>query len=239
MRKISFLILAITMYSVGFAQTTPKKEKSTTERAADHFMFQIGSSFWSGAPDSVTKYIKGFNRSANVYVMYDKQFKNSPKFSIAAGVGVGTSNIYFNKMEAKITANRPILPFVRTDTGNNFKKYKLTTAYLEIPLEFRFMSDPNNPNKAIKAAIGAKIGTLLNAHTKGKSLKNAAGNTINNFAEKDISKSYFNSTRLSLTGRVGYGLYSLFGSYSFTNIFKDGVAADTKLVQIGISISGL
>jgi hypothetical protein len=239
MRKLSMILFAASLSLTAFSQTTPKKEKTITERAADHFMFQLASNFWSGTADSVSSYIKGFNRSANVYFMYDKQFKNNPKLSAAIGLGIGTSNIYFKKMDVGITSTKSKLPFVRKDTGNSYKKYKLATAYLEIPVEFRFTANPDNPNKSIKGAIGVKVGTLLNAHTKGKNLQNSAGNTLNKNTEKENSKSYFNATRISLTARVGYGIYSLFGAYSVTNIFKDGVAPDTKLLQIGITISGL
>jgi Outer membrane protein beta-barrel domain len=239
MRKISIILFAVLVSASAFAQTTTKKEKTLTDRAADHFMFQVGTNIWSGTADSVSNYIKGFNRSANIYVMYNKQFKNSPKFSIAAGIGVGTSNIYFKKMEAKITAAKSTLPFLRTDTGNNYKKYKLATAYLEIPLELRFTSDPSNPNKSIKAAIGIKLGTLLNAHTKGKTLQNAAGTKLNSLTVKESSKNFFNGTRIAATARVGYGVFSLYGSYGLTSLFKDGVAPDTKLIQIGLTISGL
>jgi Outer membrane protein beta-barrel domain len=239
MRKLSIILFAMLVAFTSFSQTTTKKDKSITDRAADHFMFQVGTNFWTGTADSVKNYIKGFNRSANIYVMYDKQFKNSPKFSIAAGLGIGTSNIYFKKMEVDITANKSKLPFLRTDTGNNYKKYKLATAYLEIPLELRFTSDPSNPNKSIKAAIGVKVGTLLSAHTKGKTLQNSAGSKINALSVKESSKNYFNGTRIAATARVGYGIFSLYGSYGLTSIFKDGVAPDTKLVQIGLTISGL
>jgi hypothetical protein len=101
------------------------------------------------------------------------------------------------------------------------------------------MAKPETPNKSIKGAIGLKVGTLLNAHTKGRNLQNAAGTKINGFTVKESSKSYFNTTRIAATARVGYGIFSLFGAYSITNMFKDGAAADTKLVQIGFTISGL
>jgi hypothetical protein len=239
MRKISIILFAMLVSASAFAQTTTKKERTITDRAADHFMFQVGTNIWSGTADSVSNYIKGFNRSANIYVMYNKQFKNSPKFSIAAGIGFGTSNIYFKKMQVNIAAAKSVLPFVRTDTGNNYKKYKLATAYLEIPLEFRFTADPSNPNKSIKGAIGIKLGTLLNAHTKGKTLQNSAGTKINALTVKENSKNFFNGTRIAATARVGYGIFSLYGSYGLTSLFKDGVAPDTKLVQIGLTISGL
>lgn len=239
MRKLSAIIFALTISTIALSQTKPLNNVKLGNRAADHFMVQLATNFWSGTADSVSNYIKGFNRSANIYLMYDKQFKNSPKFSAAVGIGVGSSNIYFNKMEAKIAASNSKLPFVRTDTGNNFKKYKLATAYLEIPVELRFMAKPETPNKSIKGAIGVKVGTLLNAHTKGRMLQNAAGTKLNSYTLKENSKSYFNTTRVAATARVGYGIFSLFGAYNITNIFKDGVTPDTKLVQIGFTISGL
>jgi Outer membrane protein beta-barrel domain len=239
MRKLLFILFAIIVTNAAFAQTAAKKSTITNTRAADHFMIQFATNIWTGVADSVKNNIKGLNRSANVYLMLDKQFKNSPKFSLGFGVGIGTSNIYFKKMEARISANSPKLPFIRTDTGNNYKKYKIATAFLEIPLELRFTSDVENPNRAIKGAIGVKVGTMINAHTRAKNLQNSAGNRLNGFTYKEASKAFFNTTRISLTGRVGYGIYSLFGSYAITNVFKDGVTPDIKSVQIGFSISGL
>lgn len=239
MRKISAIVFALIISGTAFSQIIPKTTSKLGNRSADHLMIQLASNFWSGSADSVSKYINGFNRSANIYLMYDKQFKTNPRLSAGIGIGVGTSNIYFNKMETRISAFNAKLPFVRTDTGNNYKKYKLSTAYLEIPVELRFMAKPETPNKSLKGAIGVKVGTLVNAHTKGKNLQNAAGTKLNGFTVKESTKSYFNTTRIAATARVGYGIFSVFGSYNLTGIFKDGVAPDTKLLQVGIVISGL
>lgn len=239
MRKLSVFILALIVTASAFSQTTPANKSTLQSRAADHLMIQLAANFWNGTADSVSNYIKGFNRSANVYVMLNKPFKSSPKLSAAIGIGVGTANMYFDKMEVKITSNKSKLPFIRTDTGINYKKYKLATAFLELPVELRFTAHPETPNKSFKGAIGVKIGTLLNAHTKAKGQMTAAGAKLNPGTFKEASKAYFNTTRLSVTARAGYGLFSLFGSYGITNVFKDGVAADTKPLQIGITISGL
>ncbi len=239
MRKIFAIAFACTISILAFSQTKPTMPVKFANRAADHIMVQLAGNFWSGTADSVSSYVNKFNRSANVYLMYDKQFKTNPSLSAGIGVGVGTSNIYFSKMETRIAAISPKLPFIRTDTGNNYKKYKLATAFLEIPVELRFTAKPETPNKSLKAAIGLKVGTLINAHTKGRNLQNSAGNKLNGFTVKENSKSFFNSTRIAATARVGYGIFSLFGSYNLTGIFKDGVAPDTKLIQVGIAISGL
>ena len=244
MRKLLAVILALTTFTTAFAQedptqATPKKTYKITNRAGDHFMLQLATNAWDGTADSVKDYLKGFNRSANVYMMFNKPFKGNPKLSLGLGIGIGTSNIYFDKMNVQISSTKSNLPFIRTDTGSYYKKYKLSTTYAEIPLELRYTANPANPNKSLKAAVGVKIGTLLGAHTKAKDLKNSAGTTLNSATVKESSKSYFNTTRFAATARVGYGLFSLFGSYNITNIFKDGVAPETKLIQVGITISGL
>ena len=240
MRKILVLVLAFFATLPAFSQDPKTKNNiEIPNRPGDHFMVQLAYNFWTGAPDSINSHISGFQRSANVYVMLNKAFKSNPRFSLGIGLGLGTSNMYLDKMEIKIASLERDLPFIATDTVENFKKYKLATAYLEVPLELRFTSKPETPNKSVKGAIGIKVGTLANAHTKGKELRDARGNTINSYTAKESTKRYFNNTRFAATARVGYGPFSIFGAYDFNGIFKDAVAPDMKLWQLGLCISGL
>ncbi|MEJ7625535.1 MAG: outer membrane beta-barrel protein [Ferruginibacter sp.] len=238
MRKLLVIIIVFTAFP-AFAQTPEKPKYNLADRAADHILFQISSDHWAGAPDSIDRHKSDLSRGGNIYIMLDKPFKGNPNLSFALGVGVGTSSMFFKRMLVQIESGNPILPFVSVDTTTYFKKYKLATSFLEVPLEFRYTSNPETPNRAFKAAIGIKGGLLLNAHTKGKTLKNSAGTVINNYTQKFLTKSYFNTSRFAATARVGYGLFSLFGAYNLTSIFKDGVAADMKLYQVGLTVSGL
>jgi hypothetical protein len=242
MRKLFVLLIAFMATVPAFSQENPvktKKKFDLTNRAADHLMLQLGFNSLQCAPDSIKDHIKGLQRGANVYVMFDKPFKGNPRFSIGIGAGIGTNNYYFKKMIVDIAATSAVLPFRDVDSAQNFKKFKMHTTFLEVPLELRFTSDPSNPNKTLKAAIGIKAGTLLNAHTKGKILRDANDKVINSYTVKETTKNYFNTTRLAGTARIGYGNFSLFGAYSFTGVFKDGVAADMKSLQIGLTLSGL
>ncbi len=228
----------------GFSQTSSaptknKKKFTVTNRAGDHFMIQLANNTLTSLPDSISSHVKGFSRSANVYVMIDKPFKANPQMSAAFGLGISTTNIYFNKMQMDISSSSAKLPFVAVDSAIRFKKYKLATSFLEVPVELRYTANPNTPNKTFKAAIGVKVATLLNAHTKGKNLLTASGGKLSDETVKISSKDYFNTTRLSVTGRVGYGNFSLFAAYGLTSVFKDGVAPPTKILQIGLTISGL
>ncbi len=174
-----------------------------------------------------------------MYFMLDKPFRSSPKFSLGIGVGIGTSNITFKKAIVDLKAAGALLPFSAADSTNHFKKYKLSTGYVEVPLEFRYSSKPLEPNKSFKIALGAKIGTIINAHTKGKTLQDKNNNTLNNYTLKESSKRLINGTRFMGTARVGYGIISLFVAYQLSNVLKDGAGPNMHLYQVGITLSGL
>ena len=245
MKKTAFLLLACLFFIQAFSQETIDNPTPTTRtitlpnRPADHLMLQLSSDHWAGMPDSINSHQSGFSRGFNAYFMFDKPFRSSPKYSIGFGLGISSSNMVFKKMNVGIEGTPPILHFTATDSTNHFQKYKLTTTYAEVPLEFRFTAKPDNVNKSLKAALGVKVGTLINVHTKGKTLEDKNNNTINSFTEKISSKRFMNSTRFTATARLGYGIFSIFGTYQLNNLLKDGAGADMKLYQIGITLSGL
>lgn len=241
MKKILLVLIVLCSVSASvWAQDQKKKDRSSVvNRAGDHLMLQLSSDHWIGTPDSIDNHMSGFARGLNAYVMLDKVFKSAPQFSVAFGLGISTSNIFFKKMGVDVKSQNSSIPFTNLDSANHYKKYKLTTAYLEVPLEFRFSATPERDMKSIKAAVGFKVGTMLSAHTKGKNLQDKDGKALNNYTEKESSKRFFNSTRIAATARVGYGNFSLFGSYQLGYLFKDGAGPDVRVLQVGLTLSGL
>lgn len=209
-----------------------------SNRSNDHFMLQFGFDNWTGTSDTTRP--KGFSRFFNAYVMLDKPFKTNPKFSVGLGVGLGSSNIFFSGTRVDLKSLSSTLPFTRVDSTDHFKKFKLTTVFLEAPVELRYSSNPENVNKSVKVALGVKVGTLLSAYTKGKTLENKNGTTLNNYIEKESSKRYINSTRLAVTARIGYGIFGIYGAYQITSFLKTGTGpTEIRPYSIGIYISGL
>ena len=241
MKKIALFVFSCLLINSLLAQdTTFKKKKepiSLAGRANDHFMIQLGVTNWSGKPDSIST--KGFSKSFNVYFMFDFPFKTNPKLSMAFGPGISSDHILFDKTYVGIKDATPTLQFRDQSDTNHFKKTKLNTTYLEAPVEFRYTSNPLNSGKSFKFAIGAKVGTMIKAHTRNKDLENKNGNTLNSYTMKEASKRFFNTTRLVGTARVGLGHFSLYGSYQVTTLFKEGVAANIRPFSIGLTISGL
>jgi hypothetical protein len=242
MKKICLLIISSLLMISLYAQETPEPQKKKNNinlsgRANDHVMLQIGYTGWAGIPDSINN--SGLSKSINAYFMFDFPFKTSPKMSIGVGAGVSSDQIKFSKTFVGIKDPTPTLRFTDQSDTVHFKRGKLVTAYLEAPIEIRFTADPLNSDKSFKFAVGVKVGTMLSAHTRYKDLEDVNGNSINQYVMKEASKRFFNSTRLSAIARVGWGHFSIYGSYQISSLFKDGVAPVIRPYSIGLNLSGL
>jgi hypothetical protein len=242
MKKVALLALSCLLFSSLFAQdslpTLKKKETvNLAGRANDHFMIQLGYAGWAGKPDTLST--GGISKTFNVYFMFDFPFKTNPKLSMAFGPGISSDHIVFKKTFVDLKGSTSNLRFIDQSDTNHFKKTKLATVYLEAPVEFRYVAKPGQSDKSFKFALGLRVGTMINAHTRNRALRNSAGNTINDYTLKEASKKYFNTTRFSGIARVGLGHFTLFGSYQFTTLFKEGVAAEIRPFSVGLTLSGL
>ena len=241
MRRIVLAVLVVFISAAAFAQNdtavTLKKPNVGLPRSNDHFMLQLGYTTWTGIPDSINT--GGIPRTANVYFLFDFPFKTNPHISVAIGAGIASDNIYFKETRIGIADNTPAITFRNMSDTAHFKKYKLNTTYLEAPLELRYSSRPDDNKRSIKVALGIKVGTLLSAKTKGKTLQDKDDNTTNSFTQKESSKRFFNQNRFSATGRLGFGHFSLFGSYQLNTLFKEGQGPEVRPLTIGLTLSGL
>ncbi|HET6995178.1 MAG TPA: outer membrane beta-barrel protein [Chitinophagaceae bacterium] len=242
MKKLFLLFVSCLVIGSLFAQETPetpkkKKPINLTGRVNDHVLVQFGYTGWNGVPDTVSQ--GGFSHSFNAYFMFDFPIKTSPKFSIGIGAGIGSDHIKFDKTYVGIKENSKTLQFINQVDTSHFKRTKLATAYVEAPIEFRYTSNPMNSDQSFKFALGIKVGALINAHTRNKDLQSESGGLINSYLMKESSKRYFNTTRLSAQARIGWGHFSVYGTYQITPLFKDGVAAVIRPYSIGLTLSGL
>ncbi len=217
--------------SIAFAQEvekgSTKSERAVEKPSRDFVMIQFTYDAWM-KPDSVKT--RGLGRGANIYLCYDFPIKKS-NFSFAAGVGIGTSNIFLDNQEILLNDSTIDEAIVQTES-KDYKRYKLTTAYLEAPFELRFFGNRLNRNRGFKAAIGLRAGTLIGAHTKAKLADTK-------LTEKVNTKRFLDTWRFAATARVGWGNFSLFGSYNLNTLYKEGQGPEITPYSIGICLTGL
>lgn len=235
MKKLLFTLGCIAASTGVFAQDNmagaamgKARERATYSR--DFFMIQFSIDGWAQKPDSVKT--KGLSRGFNVAFMYDVPFKNS-RFSVAPGLGISTSSMFLDDRYMDMSnGNSNVVRF--TPNAGKYKKYKVATTYLEIPLELRYRQVADNANTGFKAAIGLKAGMLVNAHTKGKNTLGGEKNII-----KEQNRRFFNPWRFAATARVGYGNFAVFGSMNLNPLFKDNANMEVRPFSVGIALSGL
>lgn len=240
MRKFVLAALALGLVSTAFSQTDSTHRIFRAKKEApsnDHFFIQLGYTNWTGTPDSIQT--TGFSRSLNFYVMLNFPFKTDPHWSVALGPGIASDNMFFKKTNIGIADNVSAIRFTDVSDTVHFKKNKLVMAYLEVPVELRYRFNPNDDRRSVKLALGAKVGTLINAHTRQVELQNAGNQTLNDYTMKQSSKKFFSKQRLSVMGRVGYGPFSIYASYSITPVFKEGLGPVVRPFSVGLTIAGL
>jgi hypothetical protein len=243
-KKIFFLLCLVVSFFQVRSQDVPSlrtKKIDITDRPKDHFVMQFGIVNWLQRPDTFAT--KGLSRTIGLYLMYDLAFKTDPRFSIGVGAGVGSDHVFFDKSAGRdlVINSAEGVQFRKhsaAETSIRYKSIKLHTAYLEAPVEFRFMHKPQQPNKSFKVALGMKIGTLITAVDKTRFERDASGNGPYNMKIK--SRSNFNNLRLAATARIGYGSFGAFVQYQLNDFIKEGRGPNQiRPLQIGITISGL
>lgn len=220
---------------LAFAQDVePGKDTKTLVQkpSRDFVMLQLTYNGWANKPDSIN--LSGFNRGINGYICYDFPIGKS-NFSFAAGIGISATNYYFKNQTVISTDTGTDAPVRFYDT-TGFKRSKMTVAYLQAPFELRFFGNKKNRNMGFKAAIGMQVGTLVGAHTKNNYTIFGTNVKAN---EKTSTKRFLSPWNFAATARIGWGNYSLFGSYNLTTLYKEFQGPAVTPFSLGICLTGL
>jgi hypothetical protein len=233
-KHLAFAVLLACSPFIGSAQETDGKDTKTTVQkpSRDFAMLQITNTMLVDKPDSIN--LKSFNRGINFYLCYDFPIAKS-KFSFAAGIGISATNYYFKdqRVVANDTGSDAVVRFHDT-TG--FKRSKMNVAYLSAPFELRFFGNKVNRNKGFKAAIGLQVGTLMSAHVKNNYTIVGTNVKAN---DKTSTKRFVTPWSFAATARLGWGNFSLYGSYNLTPLYKEFQGPQMTPVSFGICLTGL
>jgi Outer membrane protein beta-barrel domain len=208
------------------------KKATIKKPARDFVMLMATYNDWVSKPDSVKT--KPFNYGFQAYFCYDFPIKNT-NFSFAAGLGVNVSAMYMDQQQILLSDTASVNSQARVvSDSSHFSRYKFVTTYLSAPFELRYFSDNANRNKGFKASIGLQIGTLLGAHTKAVTTVNGS-----DVAFKVNTKRYISTWNFATTARIGWGNFSIFGSYNLTTVFNENQGPAITPMSIGFCLSGL
>jgi hypothetical protein len=241
MKKLLFYIITLGMAITGFSEDkdeakTFEETKAIVNKAKDRLVIDLSVDMLFNKPDSLK--VKVFSRGLNAYFMYDVVIAKS-HFSFAPGLGIGTNNYYINSSIVSDTNKTYTIP-INKDIYD-YKKNKISVAYVDIPVELRFRSKPNEKGTSWKLGAGFKAGINISNKWKYKGADLSADPTDVN--KDDVKWKQFNldniqKFRYGVTLRGGYGMVNAFVYYSLSDLFKSGSVRLTPF-SFGIQINGL
>ena len=200
-------------------------DKSSPADKLDKLVLDVNHDRWIDAPDSINTEI--YSRGVHINLMYDIPLGESP-FAFAIGLGIGSSNIFTDATVVnQVDSTGEIFTTLQQfDEDYDYDKNKLSSNYLDIPLEFRFRTKPNEKGQRFKVTAGAKIGYLINMHSK----------TIDKEGKyKTFIYPTANDFRYGAFFRIGYGKIGLNAYYSLSPVFDEGKAITLTQVSAGLS----
>ena len=239
MKKFGILLtIVFGITSMSFAQETVQELNDSINEAKvangprDRFMFNLSFD------NAFHKETNGFktqwhSRGIGLYYMYDIPIKNS-RVSIAPGLGFRHVSLYHNSFMIEDANGTSFTAIADYKDNDDYKKHKLATNYIEIPVELRFFSKPGKSGKVVKAAVGFRGSFKLTAVNKET-------NKENDYYKKFKTKGYkdVNTFQAGPTLRVGYGGFNVFAYYGVLDVFKKDRGPSLTPFSIGISITSL
>ena len=229
--KIPALTFLTLISLAAFAQTETPKKMSRRPDIPGTFALEFGFNQDASGPDQFSLGFYG-SRTANLYYQYDFRILNS-SFSFVPGIGLSLERFKFgNENTIGYDPNDPesIVMLTPADAElTNVKKSQLITNYIDVPLEIKYSTNPDDPARSFKISVGGRIGYLYDSFTKIKYKENSELKKLKNKQDFNLTK-----FRYGLTARIGVGNLSLFGYYNLTPLFEEGkglsdISADSSV----------
>ena len=217
--KIPALIFLTVISLAAFAQTETPKKMSRRPDIPGTFALEFGFNSDLSGPDQFSLGFFG-SRTANLYYQYDFRILNS-SFSFVPGIGLSLERFKFgNESTLGYDPNdqQSIVMVTPDDSGiPGVKKSHLITNYIDVPLEIRYSTKPDDPARSFKISVGGRVGYMYDSFTKIKYKENSELKKVKNKEDFNLTK-----FRYGLTGRIGVGNFSLFAYYNLTPLFEEG-----------------
>ncbi|HMQ01347.1 MAG TPA: outer membrane beta-barrel protein, partial [Cyclobacteriaceae bacterium] len=116
------------------------------------------------------------------------------------------------------------------------KKSMVITNYVDLPLEIRFYTNPNDVYRSFHVTLGAYVGVLFDSGTKIKHAQSGENKIL-----KDKQSFDLNPLRYGAGIRIGVGGFNIYGRYNLSPLFRPGFGPggeDFNALTLGFSVIG-
>ena len=224
-KTVAIILIQIVYAGICVAQQDTNKTRKPFRQ--DQWLIDFYHDNWLNKSDSIKT--KWKSHGISVSAMYDHPVKNT-NFNFAAGIGFASHNV---RNDGQIARQGDTISLV-IPIGDSFqyKRNKLSTNYIDVPVEVRFRTKPGKKGYSIKFSLGARAGYLVNVHTATI----ISGKYFNKDKYKDYKIPDIARYRYGVHFRAGYGKAAVFGFYSLSTLFAKNKGPDIIPFSAGISV---
>lgn len=220
-RALTLLILVLTASSINAQTTTKLKNRPNIPGS---FIVDFGLNGYQGSPELWKTTLIG-SRAVNLYYQYPLRFGRS-KFSFNPGIGLSLERFRW-KTNTPVIFSNPVetsgdqiekyeFALASSRFGQNaMRKMSLNTHYLEIPIEFRFDTKPEDISRSFNIAFGARGGWMFDSFMKVKYKQEGQTKRV-----KDKQDFGLTQLRYGVYTRIGIGGFNFFVFYNLTPLFQ-------------------
>ncbi|NAS10400.1 porin family protein [Poritiphilus flavus] len=207
MRGLTVFLALLLSYGLHSQQS----DSLDNEYLEDQFYVGITYNFLLGKPDGVSLR----NLSYGLQGGFIKDIPLSPLRNIGLGIGLGYAvNSYYTNLVASETADGFEYAIV-DDNDNPFKRNKIETHLIEMPIEFRWRNSTAADYKFWRVYAGIKLGYIVGSRSK--------------FVSDTLKDSFYNTDtrnfQYGLMLNFGYNTFNIHAYYALNDLFDDGVTA--------------
>ncbi len=233
------LLMLFSLFFISFSLFAQEKpRKAARPNIPGSFMIDLG---FNRALNKPANFKQGFwgSRTLNLYYQYPIRIGRS-KFSFNPGIGASMERWKFTNLfvlaDTTKDSNDNFLLYPGSTFFKGIKKSTLIANYVEIPIEFRFDTAPEDIARSFNVAIGGRIGYLFDSKMKVKFKEDGETKIL-----KDKQNLGLNQLRYGVYTRIGVGAFNIFGFYNLSPLFEKDKGPEKTTMNnytVGISING-
>ncbi len=202
----TFLLFGAGMHL--YAQVDQKAVSQDPFYLEDQFYVGITYNFLLDKPTNVTQ----SNLSYGLHGGFIKDIPVSPSGRTAFGIGLGYAvNSYYTNLYASESGNE--IEYIILEERSDYKRNKIETHVLEMPLEFRWRNSTATDYKFWRIYTGIKLGYVFGGRSKLVSKEEKIS-----FSNTDVRDFQY-----GVTLNFGYNTFNIHAYYALSTLFNDGI----------------
>jgi len=203
-RYTLFFILGFTINLCAQVNT----EVEDLKYLEDQFYLGITYNFILNKPDGVNQ--GNFSYGLKGGFIKDIPLNSRRNFGIGIGLGYAYNTYYTNLFVSETESG---LEYIVLDSDVSYKRNKLDTHVIEMPIEFRWRTSTPSDYKFWRIYGGMKLGYVVGSRSK----------FVSNSAKISFGNSDVRNFRYGVMLNFGYSTFNVHAYYALSNLFNDGV----------------